>query len=161
MVLLIMDNIMHVKDSPAIIAHVQMMQDIIQRLAGNSAKCKEWCFALIGILIVYYISNDGSITVKSDILYYICGIFCLLDAYYLGLERQMRKNLTSFINEINEGKCSNDQIAKQIYLPYSTTAADCIIEKYFMQLVDTIWGLFSFSIIFPYGLLIVALAILL
>ena len=33
-------------DSPAVTAHINLLQGIINRLANNSASCKTWCLPL-------------------------------------------------------------------------------------------------------------------
>jgi hypothetical protein len=38
-------------DSPAVMAHINLLQGIINRLANNSACCKTWCLALVGALL--------------------------------------------------------------------------------------------------------------
>jgi hypothetical protein len=37
-------------DNPAAIAHLNHVQAIIARLAGNSLQCKTWCLAIVGAL---------------------------------------------------------------------------------------------------------------
>jgi hypothetical protein len=38
-------------DSPAVTAHINLLQGIINRLANNSASCKTWCITLVGALV--------------------------------------------------------------------------------------------------------------
>ena len=37
-------------ESPAVTAHLNMLQTVITRLAGNSAQCKTWCVTLVSAL---------------------------------------------------------------------------------------------------------------
>ena len=37
-------------NSPAAITHLNMLQAVITRLAGNSAQCKTWCVAIVSAL---------------------------------------------------------------------------------------------------------------
>jgi len=37
-------------ESPAVIAHLNMLQAVVTRLAGNSAQCKTWCVAIVSAL---------------------------------------------------------------------------------------------------------------
>lgn len=126
-----------------------MIQGIINRLADNSAKCKEWCFTLIGALLAFLFSTDNAATFDYRILYYLVGIFCFLDAFYLGLERNMKKYQNRFIEKINNG----EDVSKDIFLPYGDNHSSNFFNKFYLQLCNTIKGLFSFSVIIPYGLL--------
>ena len=135
---------MSLKSDSAVIAHVEMMQGIINRLADNSAKCKEWCFTLIGALVVFLFTTNEKQTFDYRILYYLTGIFCFLDAFYLGLERDMKNCLNKFIEKLNK----KEDISKDIFLPNHSKN---FLKKFFMQLWNTIKGFFSFSIIIPYG----------
>jgi hypothetical protein len=75
-------------DNPAVIAHLNMIQAIITRLAGNSAQCKTWCFTLVALLFgLAGALKDQSLLVGA-LLPLI--VFALIDAFYLGLERAYR-----------------------------------------------------------------------
>lgn len=91
------------KGEPAITAHVEMMQGIISRLADNSAKCKEWCFAFVGVVIIFLVSSDN---ISGNLMFWpayaIVIMFYLLDSYYLGLERRNRDSYERFIESLNE-----------------------------------------------------------
>jgi hypothetical protein len=39
-------------DNPAAIAHVNLIQGIINRLANNSASCKTWCLVIVSALLL-------------------------------------------------------------------------------------------------------------
>ena len=147
------DPIIDMKNNDCIIAHVEMMQGIINRLADNSAKCKEWCFTLIGVLIVFVFSNDNKVGINYQILYYIVGLFCLLDAYYLGLERNLKSHLKSFVEKLNNN--NDTDIPKDIFLSYGyKNEKPCWFDKLILHFWWTICSLSSFSIIIPYGLMI-------
>lgn len=151
-----MDNfqrILKIKDNPAVIAHVEMMQGIINRLADNSAKCKEWCFALIGALLVFICSTDNYAKIEFEIIYYIISIFCILNAYYLGLERSMVSHYRKFVTKINK---ETQGIEKEILSPYGIDITPAWYKRLWNQFFGTICGFFSFSIIIPYGLLFLA-----
>lgn len=143
------DEILSIKNSPAVIAHVEMMQTIISRMAGNSAKCKEWCFALIGALIAYILGSDSNIAFEYSLLYWLAGLFCILDAFYLGLERTHKENLKLFLEKINDG----ESIATDIFFPRGAEIPQDFSQKITHQILNTFKGLTSLSIIIPYGLL--------
>ncbi len=148
------EEILAIKDKPAVIAHVEMMQSIISRMAENSAKCKEWCFTLIGAIMAYFLSTSTSL--NADILYWLATIFCVTDAFYLGLERSHKNNLNTFLNKINSG----EPIADDIFFPRGVKPSgsfNCVPEKKILQLWGTFKALFSLSILLPYGLLFLAI----
>ena len=146
------DPIIDLKNNDCVIAHVEMMQGIINRLADNSAKCKEWCFTLIGVLIVFLFSGDNTSHINNKLLYYIIGLFGMLDAYYLGLERNLKFHLKSFVEKLNN---NDGDIPKDIFLAYGyKSERPCWFEKLILHLWWTICSLGSFSIIIPYGLMI-------
>ena len=142
-------QILKMKSEPAVIAHVEMMQGIISRMAENSAKCKEWCFALLGALMVLIYSIEVAKKIDFEILYCLIGLFSVLDAFYLGLERNHKDSLNSFIEKINR----NQLVASHIFLPYGSGRNSCLPVKMAKQLISTVKGIFSFSIILPYGLM--------
>lgn len=145
------DSIIDLKNNECIIAHVEMMQGIINRLADNSAKCKEWCFTLIGALIVFLFSGDNKAEINYKILYYIVGLFCFMDAYYLGLERNIKSNLKSFVEKLNNN--NNTDIPQDIFLSYGyKDKSPCWCKKLLLHFCWSICSLCSFSIIIPYGL---------
>lgn len=142
-------EILSQKSNSAVIAHVEMMQGIINRLADNSAKCKDWCFTLIGALMVFIFATNEKQIFDIRILYYLTGIFCFLDAFYLGLERDMKKCQKRFIEKINEGK----DVSKDIFLSHGSDYSNTFLNKFILQTYNTFKGLFSFSVVIPYGLL--------
>ena len=145
--------IIELKNNDCFVAQVEMMQGIINRLSDNSAKCKEWCFALIGALIVFLFSSENEAKIDYRILYFIIGIFCILDAYYLGLERNIKSHLSAFVEKLNT---QNDtDLPKDIFLPYGHKyKKPCLFDKLLLQFWWTICSLPSFSILVPYGLII-------
>lgn len=145
------DELLNLKCKSAIIAHVEMMQGIINRMAGYSAKCKEWCVTLVGALIAYIFGTGKTEIIDSHILYYIIGIFCLVDAYYLGLERNHKKHLKEFIKALRE---KGSAIADDVFLPYGTGSSDsCWYDRIIIQLFGIFCSFNSLSILLPYGLL--------
>src|SRR5262245_52554560 len=77
----------------AVIAHLNMMQSIITRLAGNSAQCKTWCLAIVSAIIgLAGATKNGSIVAVAIIPIVILG---LVDAAYLATERAYRSLFNS------------------------------------------------------------------
>ena len=65
--------------------HLNMIENVITRMANNSLQIKCWCVAIVAAIIV--LSQEAIILV--GILPVI--LFCYLDAHYLALERGFRK----------------------------------------------------------------------
>ena len=75
-------------ESPAVTAHLSMLQVIVTRLAGNSAQCKTWCGVIVGALFVLAgITKSGRIAAAA-IIPIVC--FGFVDAAYLANERAYR-----------------------------------------------------------------------
>lgn len=82
-------------NSAAIQAHVNMMQGIINRLAGNCANCKTWAVTIIaGTLALAEIKLSTLIIclIATVILY-------LLDCYYFGIEKRLIKEQEAFLDK--------------------------------------------------------------
>jgi hypothetical protein len=75
-------------ESPARIAHLNMLQAIVARLAGNSAQCKTWCVAIVSALFgLAGATKSGRIAVAAIIPILVFGF---VDAAYLANERAYR-----------------------------------------------------------------------
>ena len=69
---------------------LKMLQDVVNRLAGESANVKTWAAAIFtGLAIMARISKN-----PSDLRVGLAPLIALamLDAYYLGLEREYRRH---------------------------------------------------------------------
>jgi hypothetical protein len=89
-------------DSPAVQAYLTILQAVIARMASNSAGAKTWCIALVSAIIV--VIADKAEPRYVFIALVPVGLFFLLDAYYLGLEKQFRHRYNDFIGKLHEGK---------------------------------------------------------
>jgi hypothetical protein len=75
-------------ESPARIAHLNMLQAIVTRLAGNSAQCKTWCVAIVSALFgLAGATKSGRIAVAAIIPILVFGF---VDTAYLANERAYR-----------------------------------------------------------------------
>ena len=76
--------------------HIEIVQNIIDRLANNSFYIKGWTITLLTALIAIYASTKNISFVILSILPVI--IFWLLDSYYLWQERLFRKLYECIVN---------------------------------------------------------------
>ena len=75
-------------DNAAAIAHLNHIQAIIARLAGNSLQCKTWCLAIVGALLGLAGASKNPTVALIAIIPVV--IFSLIDAAYLGREKAFR-----------------------------------------------------------------------
>lgn len=105
--------------------YLQMLQDVINRMANNSANCKTWMITLVSALTALQISMNA---LKQYVWIALVPIalFWLLDCYYLGMGRRFIKLEREFID--GNGHCY-----------------DFNISKYGCHLCNTVYAIFSFS----------------
>lgn len=138
------------KESTAIQTHINILQNIINRMASNSANSKTWAITIISAIIVLLIGKS-----KTNVFYiaYIPLImFYFLDCFYLGLERHFRNIYNEFINNM-ESDNFNYKIVYKVQGP----------KKIIKKIKNTICGTWSFSTTPVYtilGLLILIITII-
>lgn len=131
--------------------YIGLLQDTINRMASNSANCKNWLITLIaGICAVQAVAD--TIQKFMWIAYIPIGLLFLLDCYYLGLERRLRDVETEFIGKIHRGSAQKEDLYL-FELPEEH-------KKHHSKFVATIFGMWSFSTT-PFYLLIAAIVLIL
>jgi hypothetical protein len=88
-------------DNPAIIAHLNSLQAIITRLAGNSVQCKTWCLAIVSTLFALAGATKNDKIVATAIIPIV--IFGLVDAAYLEREKAYRELYNSVAAAVRNG----------------------------------------------------------
>ena len=78
--------------------YIKLLQDVINRMAGNSANCKTWLLTIVVAVITFSATKDVTkvvllMLIGTDVLFYF------LDVYYLYLERQFRLIENRFVND--------------------------------------------------------------
>ena len=94
--------------SPSVHAHLGILQDVIQRMAGNSASCKTWCITLVSALLVIVAGQGRDELARIAIVPTV--LFWALDAYYLGLEKAFRASYTDFLRKLHSGNAKADDL---------------------------------------------------
>ena len=80
--------------------YLQMMQENITRMAGNSANAKTWLITIVtGFFAIGCSINDLDWWLLLAIIPII--VFWYIDAYYLRLERALRNREQKYINFMN------------------------------------------------------------
>lgn len=79
--------------------YLQLLQDIINRMASNSSNCKAWAITLFTAMAALMIGVEVMRQWMWIILFPI-ALFYYLDAYYLGLEKDFRNLEASFIKKL-------------------------------------------------------------
>lgn len=87
-------------DSASIQTHLGILQNVIQRMASNSAACKAWCVTLVSAILV--IVADKSKPDYAYIAFLPTLVFAALDAYYLTLEKAFRNSYNDFILKLHK-----------------------------------------------------------
>jgi len=83
-------------------AHMNLLQGIINRLANNSASCKTWCLALVGALVGLAGATKSPVIISYALLPIL--LFACLDAMYLAQERAYRQLFHKVVDKIRAGK---------------------------------------------------------
>ena len=86
-----MENLKEYKHCPNKIAHLQMIQGVIDRMGGNLFFLRGWSITLLAGLFAISTSETLSVTKWAPLLFFILLIlFWLYDGYFLSLERKFR-----------------------------------------------------------------------
>jgi hypothetical protein len=89
-------------DNPAALAHVNLLQGIIGRLAGSSASCKTWCLTLVGGLVgLAGATHQPKIIVLSLVPIAALGF---LDLMYLAQETAYRGLFNEIVGSMQRGE---------------------------------------------------------
>lgn len=88
-------------NSEAVRAHLSIIQGVINRMAGNSASCKNWCVVLVAAILVLVARTDTTDYVLLALLPTI--LFFFLDAYYLAQEKDFISSYQAFVKKLHSG----------------------------------------------------------
>ena len=98
--------------------YLQMLQDIINRMASNSSNCKAWAITIFTAMAALMIGVEEMRQWLWFILVPIL-LFYYLDAYYLGLENDFRNLESAFIKKLR----SDNDCTASVY-DFNFTNAD-------------------------------------
>lgn len=121
-----------------------ILQTVISRMATYSSSCKQFCVAIVSAILV--VSFDKERPEATVVGFLAVLMFCLLDAYYLSIERDFRSIYNSFVEKLHAGTADTTVFAMK--LPTERGH----------RMKNTFKALLSFSVFGFYG--VIALAIL-
>jgi len=100
----------NLKENSAIQNHINILQNVISRMASNSANSKTWAITIISAIIVLLI--DKTKTNVFYIAYVPLIMFFFLDCFYLGLERHFRTLYNEFIKKMESDNFDFESVYK-------------------------------------------------
>lgn len=119
------------EESAGVQAHLNILQAVIQRMAGNSSSAKAWCITLVSAILV--IVADKGRPQYALIALIPTALFLVLDAYYLALERGFRDSYRTFIEKLHQDRVSAADL-------YAVTPAGSLAKGFFCALLSfSIW----------------------
>jgi len=131
------------ENSPAVQAHLSIVQSAIERMATNSASSKTWCITLVAAILVIFADKSDSRFAYLAVVPTV--LFCVLDAYYLAIEKGFREAYEVFITLLHN---------QQVTLPHLYVVKPA--GGFGTHLVDAFR---SFSVL-PFYVVLVAIIIL-
>lgn len=140
--------------NPESLAFLNMMQDIIKRMASNSASCKQWCILIVTAILTFFARKQSGIENMSLVCIFPIVSFCFLDSYYLGLERKFRDKYNDYVKKVNSGYNMNSFLFVVGPIKYSDDYSFCEkaeekVKRLVWKLWQTVRSFFSFSV-FPF-----------
>jgi hypothetical protein len=85
--------------SPSVQGHLGIIQNVIQRMGGNSTACKTWCITVVAALLVVVADKGKPQLALLALLPTV--LFAALDVYYLALEKGFRQSYDDFIRKLH------------------------------------------------------------
>ena len=127
--------------------HLEFIQNNITRMGQNSFQAKTWGISIVSALLAFMLSQQDVQVKQSCIIISIIAtvLFCLLDVYYLYLERGYRA-----LYNVAAGLTSGQRIAKY----------DMRIPEKERGFVKYLGAIISFSTGLFYGAMLTGLIIL-
>lgn len=109
--------------------HLNMHQDIINRMAANSSNCKTWVVTLLAALTALQASTEKIMNYGWFVIV-IVTMFWYLDAFYLMLERVHRAKEKKFVEILSDDDWEGN--IEQCIYRFSTEAEEgklCLMLK--------------------------------
>lgn len=125
----------------AIEAHLQMIQSVISRLAGQSTTVKGWSITMTGALLGYGASTGTPLL--AFIAGYVVVAFAALDGYYLALERAYRALYTEAMGgTAADWSLTVPRPSRALFLKATMSPANVILYGASLSVVAVVGGVF-------------------
>jgi hypothetical protein len=148
-------------ESSAVQKYLDILQGVINRMAGNSSNCKSVCITLVSAIVVV-IADKGKPTFAWIALIPVI-LFCLLDAYYLGLEQGFRVTYNEFVKKLQNGVATSKDlfviIPKRTVKKRQEDGLTLLEVKAFSPVYGTLKALISFAV-YPFYLTLVVVLLI-
>ena len=95
-------------NSPAVQAHLTIVQGVIERMAENSRSCKIWCVTLVSATLILVARTDKPEYALIALIPAV--LFLILDTYYLALERGFRGSYNEFVERLHGNKVASSDL---------------------------------------------------
>lgn len=123
------------EESASVQSHLQILQNVIQRMAGNSTSCKAWCITIVSAILVLIADKN-----KPELAWLALlpsFLFLALDAYYLALEKAFRSSYNDFIHKLHNENLFSDDL-------YSVAPKGNMTNHQIASLKSfSVWGFYS------------------
>lgn len=127
---------------------ISYLEGIINRMASNSANCKNWLLAIIAGCMAMQPSIQSAID-KIWLAYPLVILFCFLDSYYLGCEKYFRNMMTDFVKKVRN---NDNQYREKLYKFENRTIID--------DIKSVVAGFFSIATWPFYGTIIIIVVLI-
>ncbi|MEI8208945.1 MAG: hypothetical protein WCG16_07060 [Methylococcales bacterium] len=87
------------EESTSVQIHLGILQNVIARMASNSASSKTWCITIVSTVLVIVADKGKSDFIILALIPII--LFCALDTYYLAMEKGFRASYETFVGKIH------------------------------------------------------------
>jgi len=94
--------------SPTVQVHLGILQGVIDRMAANSSSSKTWCITVVSAILV--VVADKNRPAFAMLAFIPTFLFCVVDVYYLGLERGFRKSYDDFVQRTHSGTLNSSDL---------------------------------------------------
>jgi len=125
------------------IKHLEMLQGVISRMAGNSFLIKGWSITLVSAFVALAVSNGNKLLIAAA--FFPTIMFWFLDAYFLRQERLFRK-LYDYARALDESKIDfsmNTSQFNNVVSPWlGVTASRTLLIFYGTMLIAVLITLF-------------------
>lgn len=102
------ENISLTEESASVQSHLQIIQNVINRMASNSSACKAWCITIVSAILVLIADKNRPELAWLALL--PSFLFLALDAYYLALEKGFRASYEIFIKKLHDDELFSEDL---------------------------------------------------